>query len=71
MSIGTYIYDRFRAQCETDAVLFEAAAEKARMQGDAAGMALAHVLSEHAIKLRYLAEYDPDVAQPYEQEARK
>ena len=68
--MSTFAYDQFRAECGRSAVLFERAAEKARTTGTAEGMALAHILSEHAIKLRYLAEYDPDVAQPYELEAR-
>ncbi len=69
--MSTFAYDKFRAQCGVDAVLFEKAAEVHRSRGTAAGMALAHILSNHAIKLRYLEEHDPDVAVAYEQEARK
>ena len=64
-------YDKFRAQCNSDAALFEAAAERARLLGNARGMGLAHKLSEHAIKLRYLGELDLDVESAYEQEARR
>jgi len=64
-------YTKFRAQCASDAALFEAAAERARSVGTASGMGLAHILSDHAIKLRYLSEFDPEVALPYETEARR
>jgi hypothetical protein len=64
-------YAKFRAQCARDAKLMEAAAELQRSRGSAEGMALAYTLSEQAIRLRYLADFDPDVALPYEAEARR
>lgn len=53
-------YDAFRARCDADARAFDRAAERARSGGD---LYRARACSEQAIRLRYLAEFDADVAE--------
>lgn len=55
-------YDEMRARCQHYATVFERAAEAQRL---ASHLAQAGMLAQYAIKLRYIAEEEPVVADDF------
>ncbi len=60
-------YAEFRLEMVAAAEAWERAAETARLAGK---LALAHALSENAVRCHYLAEPDPDAEKLFDEAAR-